>query len=167
MFGIELKRLLIAEQRLRSAVEGQEHAREMLPQFGIIGLELHRLVEDFQGFLEPSHLFRCDAKGREIFAPGIFPDHPRKPFHRVVVLAALQRQQAHQMERVGVVGLKCERLAAANLCVEWPALLQVFKAGFIKLGRRCCRVQLVRFWKTERLAWVRDSSARFNVAGST
>jgi hypothetical protein len=35
------------------------------------------------------------------------------------------------MQSVGMVGLKCERLAATNLGIEQPALRQVYEAGFI------------------------------------
>jgi len=44
------------------------------------------------------------------------------------------------MQGVGMVGLKCERLAATNLGIEQPALRQVYEAGLIQFGRRCCRL---------------------------
>src|ERR1700754_975113 len=43
---IELEHMLIGEQRVSGTVEGRERAAKLLPQFGVAGVALHRLVED-------------------------------------------------------------------------------------------------------------------------
>jgi hypothetical protein len=51
-------------------------------------------------------------------------------------LSTVQAEQAHQMQRVGVTGIKCERLLTAELCVQILPRPHLPKSGFIGRRRR-------------------------------
>ena len=48
----------------------------------------------------------------------------------------VERQQAHEMQDVGVIRVCGERLLAADLGIEMPPGPQMAKAGFMKFGGR-------------------------------
>jgi hypothetical protein len=54
----------------------------------------------------------------------------------VVILLVLQRQQAHELQGVGMSRIDRQRLLAADLGVEMSAGAQILKAGLIERGRR-------------------------------
>jgi hypothetical protein len=54
-------------------------------------------------------------------------------------LRGVERKQAHQMKRVGVIGLRRKRLLATKLSVEILLGSQVAEAGLIERGRRIRR----------------------------
>ena len=64
--GIELERMLKAEDGLGRAVEIDQNIAEIDPQFGVIRLELHRLVEGFQRLFVPPLPLQCAAEARQI-----------------------------------------------------------------------------------------------------
>jgi hypothetical protein len=55
----------------------------------------------------------------------------------------VQRQQTHQMQAVGVIGIDRQRLLAADLRVEVPSGAQMAQAGFTERRRmaRACTVR--------------------------
>ena len=134
--GINRERMLVTQQCFGAAIERQEHAAEMLPQFGIIRFELNGLVEHRQRIVEPAHLLEREAEAGQIVDLWRLPDGLRKPSHGVIVLPRLQRDQAHQIEAVGVAGIELERLLAAQLGIEQLACAEVMQSGLVQRGRR-------------------------------
>ena len=54
----------------------------------------------------------------------------------MVVLSGVERQQPHQMQRVGVIGIDRERLLAADLGIEPPSGPPVGEPGIVQRLRR-------------------------------
>jgi len=52
----------------------------------------------------------------------------------VIILPRLQAEQPHQMQAVGVIWIRGERLPAAKLRLEMPPRLHMQKAGLIERG---------------------------------
>jgi len=55
----------------------------------------------------------------------------------------VERQQAHQVQRVGVLGIRCKRSAAAELSLELPSGLHMGKTGCVERSR-VAYIRLVR-----------------------
>ena len=88
MAGIELERMLEAQDRFRRAPHVGEGVTEISPQIRVVRIELHRLVEGLEGLFAPSLVEQRGAEACQIFCPGLLPDRAGYPFHRVVVLPA-------------------------------------------------------------------------------
>src|SRR6202000_3501492 len=68
----------------------------------------------------------------EIFGLGILPNGSPDPFDCRILLPGLNRQETHQVQGVRMIGVRSERLAAADLRVEISAGLQMVEAGSIE-----------------------------------
>jgi hypothetical protein len=64
----------------------------------------------------------------------MLPDGTGEPLHGVLILPVVQRQQTHQVQRVRVIGIRRERLPAAQLRIGVSSGLHISKAGFAKSG---------------------------------
>ena len=104
----------------------------MPPQLDGIRLELDRPVESLESLLEPPLALPRDAEGEQILRLGILLDGARNPLRGMIVLIEVERQQAHQMQRIGVVGIGLERALTAKFGVEIPLGSQMGETGFVK-----------------------------------
>jgi hypothetical protein len=91
---------------------------EVAPQGGIIGLELHRLVENPHRIVAPPQVEQRSAERRQISRLGIVPERAGRPFHRMVELPCIEADEPHQVQNLGVVGASLEQLAAKHLRFE-------------------------------------------------
>lgn len=123
------------EKRVVRSFQVEQDIAEVFPEFAHVGLELHRLVEGFQRLFMSSLLLQRGAEAREILCFGILPDGAGDPFNRMIVLVRIEAHQAHQMQRVGVASIDCERLLAAKLGVKIAAGAKMLKAGLVERRR--------------------------------
>ena len=79
MARIERERMLKAQQRIVRTFEVEQHIAEVAPQFGIVRLELYRLVERLERVLEPPLMLQRAAEARQIFRLRVLPDRARQP----------------------------------------------------------------------------------------
>src|SRR5438552_18582814 len=138
---VELKSMLKAQERIGRPIERDKNAAGMLPQVGIVRPELHRLVEHVARVVEAPHLLQGDPERRKIvrlasLGVGSLPDSAREPFHRVIILPGLQRQQAHEVQGVRMPRIDRQRLLAAGLSIQMPPGAQMRNAGLIERGNR-------------------------------
>lgn len=112
MRRIERQHMLEGEQGVVRTFQIGESIAEAVPPFGIVGLELDGLVAGLEGLLKPPLLLQRLAEAGKIFRPGVLPDRAGQPLQRVIVLFGCQRQQSHQMQAVGVIGIRRQRLLA-------------------------------------------------------
>ena len=56
----------------------------------------------------------------------------------MIVLFGVKRQQPHQMQGIGVIGVDGERLLAAKLRVEIPSFAAMTNARLMQRGGRGC-----------------------------
>jgi hypothetical protein len=80
----------------------------------------------------PSLLLQRGPEARKVFRPGILPDRAGDPLHGVIVLLGLESQQAHQVQRVGVIGIHRERLPATQLSLEMSPGLHMGESGLVE-----------------------------------
>jgi hypothetical protein len=73
-------------------------------------------------------------------------------------LFGVQRQQAHQVQRVCMIGIRCERLLAAELGVEVSFSLHVGKAGFTKRNGAAYARLVRRLGASDRLAFANQGA---------
>src|ERR1700743_1726657 len=104
----------------------------MTPELRIIRFELDRLFEHFEGLIEAFRFLKDDPEVREIFGLGILLNGSPEPLDRRILLPRLNRQGTPQMQRGPMIGVRGERLAAADLRVEISAGLQMDEAGLIE-----------------------------------
>jgi hypothetical protein len=76
-----------------------------------------------------SLLLQRNAEAVEMIRPDIPLVGVRNPFDGVVKLPGLQGEQAHELQRVDVIGIGLQRPPAAELGIEVPAGLHVLMAG--------------------------------------
>jgi hypothetical protein len=117
----------------------------VLPQLGVIGLELHRFLEYLPGLVETALLVQRIPKAAKILRLGILPDGARKPGDRVIKLPVLQQQQPHKMLGVRMLRLGREHLLANDLRLEMSPRAKMLRTGFTELVRRVCRSVLTSF----------------------
>jgi hypothetical protein len=106
----------------------------MPPQLGGIRLQLDRPVERLESLLEPPLALPRDAEGEKVLRLGILLDGARNPLCGMIVLIKVERQQAHQMQGIGVIGIGLERALTAKFGVEIPLGSQMGETGFVKRG---------------------------------
>jgi hypothetical protein len=106
----------------------------MPPQLTGIRLQLDRPVERLESLLEPPLALPRDAEGEKVLRLGILLDGARNPLCGMIVLIKVERQQAHQMQGIGVVGIGLERALTAKFGVEIPLGSQISETGFVKRG---------------------------------
>ena len=102
----------------------------------VTGIEFACVLKSQQRLVAPSLLLQHRSQTEEKFRPDILLQRPREPLHGVIVLAGVERQQSHQMQAVGVAGIGCERLLAAELRVERPPGAPMVEAGLVERSRR-------------------------------
>ena len=106
----------------------------MPPQLGGIRLQLDRPVERLERLLEPPLALPRDAEGEKVLRLGILLDGARNPLRRMIVLIEVERQQAHQMQGIGMIGIGLERALTAEFGVEIPLGSQMGETRFVKRG---------------------------------
>ena len=80
----------------------------------------------------PSLLLQHGSETGQIFRPGILPDGAGDPLRGVIVLSGVERQQPHQVQGAGVIGIGGERLLAAQLGIQMPAIPHQDQAGLVE-----------------------------------
>ena len=100
------------------------------------GPELDGLVEDGARVVAPPQVQQRVTKARQIIRGRLSPDRARYPFHCVIVLPAMQRDQAKQMQRVGMRRIESQDLLATDLGVELLPGEKMLQAGLVKRGDR-------------------------------
>jgi hypothetical protein len=98
-------------------------------------VELNGLAEYLKGVVVAPLYLECGAEIDEVIRPGAEPDSARHPFHGVVMLPAVQRYQAHEMQRLGVIGFRIQHLPAAKLGIEILSGAEVTQAHLIEGSR--------------------------------
>ena len=126
-------------QRVRimrpSLLGGERKNARAGEKIGIVGLELHRLVEDQQRFRTQSLGEQAIAEAREIVRLGLTPDRARQPPHRVIILPGFERELTHQVQAVRMMRILVERAFASQLGFEMPSGARVTSwAGDESLG---------------------------------
>jgi hypothetical protein len=106
----------------------------MPPQLDGIRLDLRCPVESLESLLEPTLALSRDAEGEKILRLGILLDGARNPLRGMIVLIEVERQQAHQMQGIGVVGIGLKRALTAKFGVEIPLGSQMGETDFVKRG---------------------------------
>ena len=107
-----------AKHRIGDMSGLDERVSEIAPQAGIVGLELHRLVENPHRVLAPLEVEQRDAQCRQIGRLRIVPERAGRPFHRMVELLRVETHERHQMQDLGILGIRLEQLSAKNLRIE-------------------------------------------------
>ena len=110
MARIEPQGLLKTQHGFIAALLLDEHVAHALPKFGIIGLEHHTPIIRLQGLVQPPQLLQCIAEAQKVFGLRVQPDCTGDPLNGVVILLLLKGNDAHQMQRVGVVRLQGQSL---------------------------------------------------------
>jgi hypothetical protein len=132
--------VLQAQQRIGRPLHFHQRAAQMFPQPGIVGPELDRLVEDVQCFVVPSLRLQRDAEAAKIIRFGVLPDRTGNPVQSPTLFAGVERQQAHQMQRVGMARVGGERLLTTMPGIEMPPGTTVAEPGLMerrRRGRKC------------------------------
>ena len=132
--------MLKAQDGLILMVQVCQDVTEALPQLGGIRFKLHRLVKYLESLFEPSLTLQRGPKALEKLGLRILPNGPGEPFHGEIVLRGVKGQQAHQMKRARVIGIRCKRLLATNLGVEIFSGSQMTQTGFAKQRRTAVAV---------------------------
>jgi len=141
--GVEPQGLLIARNGLAGPFQCDQSVAEIAPQLGIVGRELDRLVEGLERVVAPALLQQRGAQAGQVCGLGILSQRAGDPLHGEIILLGMKRQQAHEMQGVGVAGIRRERFLAADLGVERPPGAQMAKAGLAQRGRRVGVAHLV------------------------
>ena len=110
MARIELQGMLKTQHGLVGTLQLDEHVAHALPQLGVLGLEHHAAIVGLQGLLQPSRLLQCIAETQEVFGFRGLPDGAGDPLDGVIVLLLVKGDNAHQMQRVGMVRLLSQGL---------------------------------------------------------
>jgi hypothetical protein len=103
----------------------------------VVGLEVERAAESGNGVV---HLACCAAGFAEIgmseWIPRIEDDRRSNQLHREVVPAGLLSDDAKQVKRVRVVGLRCEDLTVERFGIRQPPGLMVLNRDLKRLWNR-------------------------------
>ena len=99
-------------------------------------LKSEYMLKGQQRLVAPSLLLQRRSQTEEVFRPDILLQRAGDPLHGVIVLAGVERQQAHQMQAVGVTGIDRERLLATELRVERASAAPMAEAGRVERSRR-------------------------------
>ena len=130
MARTKLQCMLVSQQGIGGASELRERSAE-LTQLDIVRLELHRLAKGLRRFLLPSLPLQRGSKARQIMRLGVLSDRMGDPLDRVIVLFGVEEQQTHQVQRVRVIGIRCERLLATETSSAVSSALHMGKAGLM------------------------------------
>jgi hypothetical protein len=133
MTGVELKGALKAQQSVRRAFQVLKRKAKICPKPCIVRLELDCFVKSFQSVVAPTLALEGGSKIREVFCFGTLPDCVCDPLYGVIVLPLSKGQEAHEMQRVCMMGIELKSSLTAHLRFEKSSGLRVVKAGFIQL----------------------------------
>jgi hypothetical protein len=133
---IQPERVLKAENSICRPLCFRQCVAKVPPQLRIVGFELNGFVENFDGFvvapLPEQGIPETDQIGRF----RVSSDRAGYPLHGIVVLRSLQRQEAHQVKGICVLGIGGESLQAVTQRFSALTSDHVPEAGLIKLSSR-------------------------------
>ena len=77
---------------------------------------------------------QCPAEAQEIIGRDVLLVGACDPLDGVVILPRLKREQAHQVQAIGMIGVRRQRLQTAELSRQGPAFLHVPQPGLMERG---------------------------------